>query len=61
MLPAQLVRIRREERAQDLVEYTLIVAVIAVLSALLFAYNQESVDSVWTKGDGRLKQALSRI
>ena len=44
-------RFLRDEQGQDLVEYTLIVALVALLSAGFFAAGGESVSRIWRRAN----------
>jgi Flp pilus assembly pilin Flp len=50
----------RDDRGQDLVEYTLIVAAIVTLSAVLLNFNREPLEGIWNKGNGLLEQAKEK-
>jgi Flp pilus assembly pilin Flp len=52
-------RFWKEEDGQDLVEYTLLLAFIALASAALFISAGESVSSIWTQAETRLSQAAA--
>jgi Flp pilus assembly pilin Flp len=47
----------REEEGQDLVEYTLLLAFVALASTALFIGAGGSVNRVWSTGNSRLIQA----
>jgi len=47
----------REEDGQDLVEYTLILAFVALASAALLTTAGESVRGLWNQTSTRLEQA----
>jgi Flp pilus assembly pilin Flp len=49
----------KEEEGQDLIEYTLLMAFVALASATLFMGAGSSVKSIWTKANTQLSQANS--
>ncbi len=49
----------REESGQDLIEYTLLLAFVALASASLFVSAGGSVSSIWSKGSDQLANAAS--
>lgn len=50
----------REEQGQDLIEYSLLMAFIALASAALFTSTGESINSIWTKSQGQLQSAADK-
>ncbi len=52
-------RFWNEEDGQDLVEYTLLLAFVALASAALFIGAGTSVSSIWTTANSRLAQAAA--
>ncbi len=52
-------RFWNEEDGQDLVEYTLLLAFVALASAALFIGAGTSVSSIWTQANTRLSQAAA--
>ena len=52
-----IVRFWREESGQDLIEYTLLLAFIALASASLFVSAGGSIATIWTKGSDTLLNA----
>lgn len=52
-------RFLKEEEGQDLVEYTLLLAFVALASAALFVGAGGSINSIWTKASGHLAAADS--
>ncbi len=50
-------RFLREESGQDLIEYTLLLAFIALASASLFLSAGGSVASIWQQGSTQLSNA----
>jgi Flp pilus assembly pilin Flp len=49
----------RNEEGQDLIEYTLLIAFVALASALLFINVGSLVSAIWGKANTRLSQANS--
>jgi len=47
----------REEQGQDLIEFTLLVAFIAMTSSALFIGAGQSTRQIWERTDDRLEQA----
>ena len=45
----------RDEGGQDLIEYTLLLAFVALASAALFVDTGKSVDGIWRKGNEILR------
>jgi len=54
-----LKRFWQEEEGQDLIEYTLLLAFIALASAALFSHAGTSVKTVWTTTNNVLSQAVA--
>ena len=50
-------RFLRDEEGQDLIEYTLLMAFLALASAALFLGSGGSVNSIWTTSNNQLAQA----
>ena len=50
-------RVGCDEQGQDLIEYTLLVAFLALTSAALFAGAGASVEEIWSHGKSRLEAA----
>lgn len=48
-----------EEQGQDLIEYTLLMAFVALASAALFISAGNSINGIWNKTQSRLTQANS--
>jgi Flp pilus assembly pilin Flp len=46
-----------DERGQDLIEYTLMLAFVALASAALFASAGHSLNAIWSKADSQLSTA----
>ena len=56
-----MTRIRKflkDQVAQDLIEYTLLLAFVALASAALFIGAGQGVNGVWTKANTTLNQGL---
>jgi len=51
----------REESGQDLVEYTLLLAFVALASAALFIGAGGNIAGIWSKANSRLENANSSI
>jgi len=47
----------REEHGQDLVEYTLLLAFVALASSALFISAGGSINGIWTNANARLANA----
>jgi Flp pilus assembly pilin Flp len=47
----------RDEQGQDLIEYTLLLAFVALTAAALLVSIQGSVSSIWTNASSRLANA----
>ena len=47
----------REEEGQDLIEYTLLLAFVALAVAALYTSMSGSINSIWTKANGALSAA----
>lgn len=56
-MKAFLKRIISAEQGQDLIEYTLLLAFVALASAALFAQAGGSIEGIWSKGDDTLVKA----
>ena len=52
-------RLWREEQGQDLIEYTLMLAFVALASAALFNSAGASINTIWTKTNSQLSTAAS--
>ena len=48
-----------EEEGQDLIEYTLLMAFVALASAALFINAGASVNTIWTIANSRLSNAAT--
>jgi len=49
----------KDEQGQDLIEYTLLMAFIALASAAIFVNAGTSVSGIWTKASNQLANANS--
>jgi Flp pilus assembly pilin Flp len=54
-----MVRFLRDEQAQDLVEYTLLLAFVALASAALFIGAGVQMQSIWSLANSRLVNAAA--
>ncbi|MGA2580301.1 MAG: Flp family type IVb pilin [Bryobacteraceae bacterium] len=52
-------RLWREEQGQDLIEYTLMLAFVALASAALFSSAGTSINQIWSKTNSQLTTAAS--
>jgi Flp pilus assembly pilin Flp len=52
-------RLWREEQGQDLIEYTLMLAFVALASAALFSTAGNSINQIWSKTSSQLSTAAS--
>jgi len=52
-------RLWRDEQGQDLIEYTLMLAFVALASAALFSTAGSSVNIIWSKTNSQLSTAAS--
>ena len=52
-----LVNLVRDEQGQDLIEYTLLLAFVALASAALFISSGQSVSSIWGTASDNLASA----
>lgn len=49
----------RDEQGQDLVEYSLLLAFVALASAALFINAGGSINKIWTAANGQLSNAAA--
>jgi Flp pilus assembly pilin Flp len=49
----------RDEQGQDLIEYTLLIAFVALASAALFLGAGGSIKTIWTTTNGHLANAAT--
>ena len=54
-----LTRLWKEEEGQDLIEYTLLMAFIALASAAIFVGAGGSVNSIWQDASNQLSNAAT--
>jgi Flp pilus assembly pilin Flp len=52
-------RLWRDEQGQDLIEYTLMLAFVALASAALFSSAGASVNVIWSKTNSQLSTAAA--
>jgi len=52
-------RLWLDEQGQDLIEYTLLMAFVALASAALFISSGTSISQIWSDTNSSLKQAAS--
>ena len=52
------IRFLKDEEGQDLIEYTLLMAFIALASAAIFVRAGSSVNKIWSNANGVLSQAV---
>lgn len=55
----QILAFWKDEQAQDLIEYTLLMAFVALASAALFLSAGGSIAGIWTTSNSRLAAANS--
>lgn len=48
----------REEEGQDLIEYTLLLAFVALAVAALFTSMKDSINAIWTNANEQLSGAV---
>ena len=54
-----LMRLLKDEQGQDLIEYTLLMAFIALASAAIFVNAGSSVNSIWQTASNQLSNAAA--
>jgi Flp pilus assembly pilin Flp len=54
-------RFWKEEDGQDLVEYSLILAFVALSAAALLTTMGTSINTIWTAADGQLGDAAAAV
>ncbi len=52
-------RFLNDEQGQDLIEYTLLMAFIALASAAIFVNAGKSISSIWGSASGQLSNAAA--
>ncbi len=50
----------RDEQGQDLIEYTLLLAFVALASAALFISAGGSINAIWTNANEKLSAAVPK-
>jgi Flp pilus assembly pilin Flp len=53
------INLAKDEQGQDLIEYTLLLAFVALASAALFTSAGTSVKTIWTNANANLTNAAS--
>jgi len=56
----QMIQFMRDEQGQDLIEYTLLLAFVALASAALFISSGGSVANIWGSANSNLTNAASQ-
>ena len=56
-----LMNFLRDEQGQDLVEYTLLLAFVALASAALLTTVKDSISTIWTAVDTALSGAATSV
>ena len=56
-----LINIIRDEQGQDLIEYTLLLAFVALASAALFVGSGTSVSQIWGGASSNLSSAAGAV
>jgi Flp pilus assembly pilin Flp len=46
-----------DDRAQDLIEYTLLIALVALAAAAIFATSTQNMGGIWQRNGGALNSA----
>lgn len=54
-----LTQLVNEEQGQDLIEYTLLLAFVALASAAIFISAGGSINTIWTTGNTQLANAAA--
>ncbi len=54
-----LMNFLRDEQGQDVVEYTLLLAFVALAAAALFISMSTSISQIWANASGKLAQGAS--
>jgi Flp pilus assembly pilin Flp len=50
----------RDEQGQDLIEYTLLLAFVALAAAALFINASSSINTIWTNASNRLADGAAQ-
>jgi Flp pilus assembly pilin Flp len=58
-MKTQVIRFLRDEQGQDLVEYSLLLAFVALASAALFISSGQSISQVWSATSTQMSTAAS--
>ena len=58
-MPTMLKQLWHDEHGQDLIEYTLLMAFVALASAALFISSGASISSIWSDTNSELSMAAS--
>ena len=56
-----MISLLRDEQGQDLIEYTLLLAFVALASAALFISSGGSVSTIWGAASGQLGNAAAGV
>jgi Flp pilus assembly pilin Flp len=56
-MKSMMIRFLKEEEGQDLIEYTLLMAFIALASAAIFVNAGKSVSAIWQAASNQLSNA----
>ena len=59
-MKTMLVRLWKDEQGQDLIEYTLLIAFVALASAALFLGAGGSIKSIWNATNTQLANAATQ-
>ena len=54
-----MMRFVKDEQGQDLIEYTLLMAFVALASAAIFINAGNSIKTIWTSANGQLSNAAT--
>jgi Flp pilus assembly pilin Flp len=54
-----MINLLRDEQGQDLIEYTLLLAFVALASAALFISSGQSVSTIWSVSSSNLSNAAA--
>ena len=57
VMSSLLLRFLKDEQGQDLIEYTLLMAFVALSSAAIFVSSGQSINSIWQVGSNTLSNA----